>query len=160
MCADFKTNIKSILSLTACPVISHGDSSFCSGSTPTSQEFHLAVSSIPRAKYCNTISYLHAISSPTVDKESSLSSSLLSSSATSSDVCETVVPPNSLMDLTCFTFNNLSSCNLHSMAALFSVSEGSTQAVVSCEAKKKQYAHVSTGERDHYTVSYLHRWQL
>ena len=31
-----------------------------------------------------------------------------------------VVPPDSLKDLTCFTFNNLSSCNIHSMAASFS----------------------------------------
>ena len=31
-----------------------------------------------------------------------------------------MVPPDSLKGLICFTFNNLSSCNLHSMATLFS----------------------------------------
>ena len=69
-----------------------------------------------RAKHCDTLSHLNAISSLTVDGKSMLSSSLLYSFATSSVICETVVPPDSLMDLTCFTFNNLSSCILHSMA--------------------------------------------
>ena len=93
----------------------------CSGSVSTSHDFHLAVSSIPRAECCDTPSYPNTVFSPTVDGESLLSSSSLSSSATSSDVCETVVP-DSLKDFTCFTFNNLSSCNLHSMAAPFSES--------------------------------------
>ena len=102
--------------------IHHEDSNFCSGSVSTSHDFHLAVSSIPRAECCDTVSCLHAISSPTVNRESLSSSSSLSSSAASSDVCETVVPPDSLKDLICFIFNNLSSCNLHSMAASFSES--------------------------------------
>lgn len=102
------------------PDISHDNFNFCSGSIPTSYDIHLAVSFIPRAKYCDTPSHLHAISSPTVCDKSLLSSSLLSSSATRLDVCETAVPPESLKDLTCFIFNRLSSCNLHSIAALFS----------------------------------------
>ena len=32
--------------------------------------------------------------------------------------------------------------------------------VVSREAKKKQHARASSDLRDHYTVSYLHGWQL
>ena len=109
------------IATSVCPDIHHKNYSFCSGSVSTSYDFHHAVSSIPRAECCNTLSHPRTISSPTVDGESLLSSSL-SSSAASSDVCETVVPPDSLKDLICFTFNNLSSCNLHSMAASFSES--------------------------------------
>ena len=93
------------ITMSVCPDVRHDDSSFCSGSVSTSYDFHHAVSSIPRAECCDTPSHPHTVSSPTVDGESLLSSSL-SSSATSLDVCETVVPPDSLKDLICFTFNN------------------------------------------------------
>ena len=108
------------ITMSDCPDICHEDSSFCSGSVSTSHDFYLAVSSIPRAECCNTVSCLHAISSLTVAEESLLSSSSLPSSVTSLDVCESVVPPDSLKDLICFTFSNLSSNNLHSMATCFS----------------------------------------
>ena len=107
-----------IITTSVCPDIHHEDYSFCSGSVSTSYDFHLAVSSIPRAECCDIPSHPHTISSPTVDGESLLSSS----SAASSDVYETVVPPDSLKDLICFTFHNLSSCSLRSVAAPFSES--------------------------------------
>ena len=43
----------------------------------------------------------------------------LPSDDASSEVCETVAPPDNLKDLF-FTFNNLSSCNLSSMVGQFS----------------------------------------
>ena len=47
----------------------------------------------------------------------------LPSDDASSGVCETVAPPDNLKDL-CFTFNNLSSCNLSNMVEQFSESVG------------------------------------
>ena len=70
-------------------------------------------------------SLFQGISSPTsADKEPSLSSSSFPSDDASSGVCETVAPPDGLKDLSCFTFNNLSSCNLSSMVEQFSESVG------------------------------------
>ena len=76
--------------MSGCPNISHEDSSFyLCRFNPTSHNFHLAVSSIPGAAgCCNTISHLHALFLPIMDGESLLSSSLLSSFATSSNVCD------------------------------------------------------------------------
>ena len=105
-----------------CPDISHEDSSFCSGSIPTSMIFNLLF--IPFPELSATITSLISMQFPLplwIDRELLLSSSSLPSSATSSGVYEAVIPL-SLKDLICFIFNNLqlACCNLHSMAALFS----------------------------------------
>ena len=80
---------------------------------------------VSKAASGGNLSLFQGISSPTsADKEPSLSSSPLPSDDASSGVCEIVAPPNGLKDLICFTFNNLSSCNLSSMVEQFSESVG------------------------------------
>ena len=80
---------------------------------------------VSKAASGGNLSLFQGISSPTsADKELSLSSSSLPSDVASSGVCETVAPPDGLKNLICFTFNNLSSCNLSSMVEQFSDSVG------------------------------------
>ena len=91
---------------------------------PCSYGTHSAVLLTPNSECSGNLSLFQGISSPTsVDKEPSLSSSLLSSDNAGSGVCETVDPPDGLRDLSCFTFNNLSSCSLCSMVEQLQFSE-------------------------------------
>ena len=94
-------------------------------SVPSSHGSHPAALLVSKAESGGNLSLFQGISSPTsADKEPSLSSSSLSLDDASSGVCDTVAPPDDIKDLICFTFNNLSSCNLSSMVKQFSESVG------------------------------------
>ena len=96
-----------------------------SSSVHSSHGSHPAVSLVSsKAESNGNLSLFQGILSPaSADKELSLSYSSLPSDDASSGVCETVAPPDGLKDLICFTFNNLSSCNLSSMVEHVQFSE-------------------------------------
>ena len=96
-----------------------------SSSVPISHGSHPAALLVSKAESGGNLSLFQEISSSTsADKEPSFSSSSLPLEDANSGVCDTVAPPDGLKNLTCFTFNNLSSCNLSSMVEQFSESVG------------------------------------
>ena len=97
-----------------------------SSKVPGSHGSHPAGLLVSKAASGGNLSFFQGIRLPPVhaDKEPSPSSSSLPSDDASSGVCEIVAPPDGLKDLICFTFNNLSSCNLSCMIEQFSKSLG------------------------------------
>ena len=121
-CSDSSCVNSSCLTPQLSPAISLSSNS---SSVPGSHGSHPAGLLVSKTVSGDNLSLFQGISSPTsADKELSLSFSSLPSDVASSGVCETVAPPDGLKDLICFTFNNLSSCNLSSMVEQFSESVG------------------------------------
>ena len=119
-CLDSSCMNSSCLTPQLSPAISLSSNS---SSVPSSHSSHPAALLVSKAESGSNLSLFQGISSPTsADKEPSLSSSSLPSDNASSGVCDTVAPPDDIKDLICFTFNNLSSCNLSSMVKQFSES--------------------------------------
>ena len=116
-CSDSSCVNSSCLTPQLSPAISLSSNS----RIPGSHGSHPAGLLVSKAASGGNLSLFQGISSPaSTDKEPSPSSSSLPSDDASSGVCETVAPPDGLKNLICFTFNNLSSCNLSSMVEQFS----------------------------------------
>ena len=113
-CPDSSCVNSSCLTSQLSPAISL---SFNSSSVPSSHGSHPAVLVITKVENDGNLSFKE-FRLPPVQTKPSLSSP---SDDASSEVCETVAPPDSLKDLF-FTFNNLSSCNLSSVVEQLSES--------------------------------------